>query len=377
MKVWKVGLLGLVLCLGAARAQEPEPLGDEFQVNSYTTDYQAGPEVGMGDDGEFVVVWDSKDGQDGDLTGVFGQRFTRSGVPIGSEFQANTHTTGRQNRSSVGVTPNGSFVVSWDSTDGQDGDFYGVIARRYDSDGLALGGEFVVNTYSTNRQLSNRVSIAPDGSFVVVWNSFGQDGDDFGVFGQRFDAAGNPAGSEFQVNTYTTDFQGVGTVASAANGGFLVVWVSAADQDGDLTGIFAQRFGAGGSPIGSEFQVNTYTTGLQRGPAATFAPTGEFVIVWNSRLSSPTSYEVRGRRFDANGLAQGDEFEVNTYTDGAQRVGSIAQGSFVVVYESYGPDGDSGGIFGQRFSASGDRLGGEFQINTYTTLTQRDPVIAT
>ncbi|MGB5173125.1 MAG: hypothetical protein WBQ30_00135, partial [Thermoanaerobaculia bacterium] len=122
MKVWKVGLLGLVLCLGAARAQEPEPLGDEFQVNSYTTDYQAGPEVGMGDDGEFVVVWDSKDGQDGDLTGVFGQRFTRSGVPIGSEFQANTHTTGRQNRSSVGVTPNGSFVVSWDSTDGQDGD---------------------------------------------------------------------------------------------------------------------------------------------------------------------------------------------------------------------------------------------------------------
>jgi len=377
MRLWIAGALGLVLSLGAALAQEPAPEGAEFRVNSYTTDYQANPEVGMGDDGGFVVVWDSKDGQDGDLTGVFGQRYTRDGVPIGSEFQANTHTTGRQNRSSVAVAPSGNFVVSWDSTDGQDGDFYGVIARRYDSDGVALGGEFVVNTYSTNRQLSNRVSIAPDGSFMVVWNSFGQDGDDFGVFGQSFDTAGNPAGSEFQVNTFTPSFQGVGTVASDANGGFLVAWHSRADQDGDLFGIFAQRFGANGSPIGSEFQVNTYTTGDQKSPAATFAPTGEFVIVWNSRLSFPTSYEVRGRLFDANGQALGDEFQVNTYTDGFQRVGSIAQGSFVVVYESYGPDGDSGGILGQRFSDSGDRLGSEFQINTYTTLTQRDPVIAT
>jgi hypothetical protein len=32
-----------LLIAGSARAQEPEPLGDEFQVNSYTTSKQRYP----------------------------------------------------------------------------------------------------------------------------------------------------------------------------------------------------------------------------------------------------------------------------------------------------------------------------------------------
>ena len=53
------------------------------------------------------------------------------------------------------------------------------------------GGEFRVNTYTTNYQDSARAAMEPDGDFVVVWESYTQDGSGFGVLGQRFDTSGN------------------------------------------------------------------------------------------------------------------------------------------------------------------------------------------
>ena len=55
--------------------------GDEFQVNSYTTDDQAFPSVAATGTNQFVVAWES-DGQDGSGDGVFGQRFDFAGDTI-------------------------------------------------------------------------------------------------------------------------------------------------------------------------------------------------------------------------------------------------------------------------------------------------------
>src|SRR5437667_953733 len=47
----------------------------------------------------------------------------------------------------------------------------------------------------------------------------------------------------------------------------------------------------------------------------------------------------------------------------------------VVVWSSDGQDGDLQGIFGQRLSAAGAKLGGEFQINQWTSRNQRTPAV--
>lgn len=39
---------------------------------------------------------------------------------------------------------------------------------------------------------------------MVVWSSDGQDGDSYGIYGQRYNVTGQPEDSEFQVNGYTT-----------------------------------------------------------------------------------------------------------------------------------------------------------------------------
>src|SRR5262249_58409985 len=103
------------------------------------------------------------------------------------------------------------------------------------------------------------------------------EGDRGGVFGQRYDGSGAPVGTEFQVNPYTPGLQRAPAVAAVQNGGFVVVWESGSSyyqtgQDGSSVGVFGQRLDASGAPVGGEFQVNTYTTDLQSAPAVSAEP---------------------------------------------------------------------------------------------------------
>src|SRR5438132_1700747 len=80
--------------------------------------------------------------------------------------------------------------------------------------------------------------------------------------------------------------------------------------------------------LGSEFQVNTYTSSDQALPAvAPVGTSGDFVVVWESSGSSGTdtsTASIQGRRFTSDGSAIGSEFQVNTYTTNLQTVPSVA-----------------------------------------------------
>src|SRR6185436_11385497 len=184
------------------------------------------------------------------------------------------------------------------------------------------GAEFQVNTYTTGIQFPEGArAVASDGSgnFVVVWTSY--NGGDYSVFGQRFNASGIPQGSEFPVNTYTTGAQGAPAVASDANGNFVVVWKSNG-QDGSGFGVFGRRFNASGVALASEFRVNTYTTGSQGDASVASDANGNFVVVWDSVYQSYSG--AFGRRFNASGIPQGSEFQVGSYPTSSQRNISVA-----------------------------------------------------
>jgi hypothetical protein len=351
------------------------PAGSEFRVNSYTTTRQFYSAVASSPSGDFVVVWVSN-GQDGDSYGVFGQRFSASGTPQASEFRVNSYTTGKQNYPSVIFDASGNFVVVW-SGNQQDGSGYGIFGQRFDAAGAVQGGEFRVNTYVTGNQLYPSVASNPLGDFVVVWQS-GHDGSGYGIFGQRFDASGTPQGSEFQINTFTVGIQERPAVTADANGNFTVVWDSSG-QDGSSYGIFGQRLNASGTLQGGEFRVNTYTTGVQIDARVAADANGNFVVVWSSNQQDGSSLGVFAQRFNAAGASQGSEFRVNTYTSNSQArptVTSDESGNFVVVWDSNGQDGSLHGIFGQQFNSSGVPQGNEFRVNSYTTSSQSYPAVA-
>jgi Ca2+-binding RTX toxin-like protein len=354
------------------------PLGGEFQVNTYVSGSQAYPSVTSLADGGFVVVWAS-DLQDGDDTAVIGQRYDTNGAAVGAEFQINTYTTSDQHYPWVTSLADGGFVVVWQSFL-QDGDYYGIYGQRYDAAGAVVGSEFQVNTYTTGAQNLASVTSLADGGFVVTWQSDGEDGDVKGIFGQRYDAAGAVVGSEFQVNTYTTSSQQVPSVTSLSDGGFVVTWFSSG-QNGEAAGIYGQRYDAAGATVGGEFRIHSTTTtvpSLHVEPSVTSLADGGFVVVWQSMNQDGSNFGIYGQRYDAAGATVGGEFQVNTHTTNAQSaasVTSLADGGFVVVWHSDGQDGDGYGIFGQRYDAAGAVVGAEFQINTYTTGLQDTPSV--
>ena len=87
-----------------------------------------------------------------------------------------------------------------------DSSSYSIQAQRYDANGLPLDAEFQINSYTTNQQRFPALAMDPQGYFVVTWQSDGSaggDSSDTSILGQRYTAAGTPLGSEFQINTFT------------------------------------------------------------------------------------------------------------------------------------------------------------------------------
>ncbi|MEH2328406.1 hypothetical protein [Nostoc sp.] len=196
-----------------------------------------------------------------------------------TEFQVNTYTIGNQSNSTVAIDADGDFVISWISS-GQNGSAFGIYAQRYNSAGVAQGGEFKVNTYTSSFQYNPRVAMDAAGDFVISWQSYGQDGSDNGIYAQRYNSAGVAVGDEFKVNTYTTNSQSNPTVAIDADGDFIISWTSNG-QDGSRSGIYAQRYNSAGVAQGGEFLVNTYTNNNQVNPTVAMDATGDFVISWH------------------------------------------------------------------------------------------------
>ena len=361
--------------------EDGNPDGDEFRVNTRTTSYQSAPDVGMDAQGNFVVAWRSYR-QDGSGYGIFAQAFTPGGVPRGTELQVNTYTDSHQQYPAIAMNAEGEFVVAWESS-GQDEDSYGVFAKQfsaYHHTGINPLPEFLVNSETASFQVYPSVAGDSSGKSVVAWASYNQDGDSYGVFAQMYDADGTPNGDEFQVNTHTTGTQSSPDVAaSAVSGAFVICWTST-DQDGDGSGVFAQRFHPDGSPDGTEFQVNTYTTGAQSAPAVAMDDSGRFVVVWQSDGQDGSYYGVYGQKYNADGTPDGGEFAVNTFTELHQWYPSVAMdaaGDFLVAWSSYGQDADGFGVYAQRYSSDGTADGPEFRVNTWTADDQFGPTVAT
>lgn len=349
--------------------------GPETRVNSYTTDDQRFDAIASDAAGDYVVAWSSHL-QDGSGYGVYAQRYNAQGSKQGSEFRVNTFTTGDQDFPSVAMDAAGDFVITWQSI-GQDGSSSGIYAQRFSSSGVAQGGEFRVNTHTTNTQESPSVTMDAHGDFVIAWASYQQDGDSFGVYAQRYNAGGVAQGTEFQVNTYTTSLQFLPSVAMDAGGDFIVTWTSGG-QDGDSDGVYARHFNAAGTAVGPEFRVNTFTTNSQDSSKVAMDALGDFVITWESFGIDGDSFGIFAQVYGPSGIGEG-EFQVNTYTTDSQgqpAIATDATGDFVVTWSSKDEDGSGYGVYARRFDAAGVAQENEARVNVFTTGPQNEPGVA-
>ncbi len=348
---------------------EPEPelsvQTKEFLVNAHTSQDQVDPDIATLTDGGFIITWTNNSNL-AEFIGITGQRYSVDGIKIGEEFSITPQEAYFAENSSVTALSNGGFVVSWQSSvlNG-----LGIYGKVYDADGNAHGEDFLISNPDNVFQVDPTITALEGGDFVVTWYGGFQDDGGVGVFGRRYNPDGSPNGEEFQVNTFSAFNQQYSSIAALTDGGFVIAW-SSDFQDGSRASVFGQRYDADGNPNGDEFQINTFTEKTQFHPSVTGLSEGGFVVTWSSELQDGSEFGIFGQRYDADGSTNGAEFQINTFNDSHQALSDIttlSDGGFVVTWSSRIQDGNSSGVFGQRYDADGSKNGAEFQINNFTT----------
>ncbi len=296
-------------------AADGSKLGAEFVVNTTTYVSQSSSAVTTLADGRFVISWmdQSETGDDTSGYAIRAQIFAADGSKLGSEFLVNTTTARTQEFSSVTALENGGFVVSWtdQSLSPDDTSLSAIRAQVFAADGSKTGGEFLVNTTTAGSQLTSSATALAGGGFVISWTDSSQSPDEpsgYAIRAQVFAADGSKLGTEFLVNTTTSGNQDYSEVTALADGGFVVTWTDLSRTGVDTSGaaIRAQVFAADGSKSGDEILVNTITTGDQARSTVTALADGRFAISWTDTSLSPddpSNYAVRAQIFDARGAA--------------------------------------------------------------------------
>ncbi|PWC43106.1 hypothetical protein [Azospirillum sp. TSO22-1] len=294
--------------------------GSEFLVNTITTAAQVSPSITVLSNGNFVITWMDVSPSEQFNQTVFqrvvrGQVFTGDGTRSGSEFLVNAPESDtafskyyRNAEPSVSALNNGGFVVTWT---GHSTLAINVLGHVFAADGSRVGGEFVVAGTDTSSHSSSSVATLSNGTFVVTW--VGEYSSGRMVAGRVFAADGTALGSEFLVAPapYYAIVSSAPEprVTALSSGGFIVTWSDLRYVDGDASGqaVRGRLYATDGTPLGSDFLVNTTTTSNQNAPSVAALHDGSFVVAWTDESASggdTSSAAVRAQRFVNPGLPE-------------------------------------------------------------------------
>ena len=368
------------------------PSGSEFRVNSSTNGPQSVPDVASNSSGLTAVAWES--GATPPDQDVFVQVFESDGSALGGNTQGNLTSAAEKHSAAIAVAEDNSRVIAYSGTgadaggtavqarvfDGTTGtpsveisvnfqqfgnqfdpivrtfgsEFLvafntdhdsetNVLARRFDLNGNALGGEFLVNeeTAGVESEFVDDIAYWDDGSFVASWRSIGRSSD----FIRIFDSDETPLTGEIAVNTSKVN-SGSGTAIYTRTDGFVAVWQSGA------TTLRGRKFDLLGNPDGADFIITNEASGEQL-PSVAPMPDGGFVIAWVGPTEGGGNSDIYYRQFSGAMQPVGIAQVINQTTAGEQanpRIVGNAMGSTTIVWDGNGP-GDVDGIFAHRLEA--------------------------
>jgi len=360
-----------------------------FRVNVQGTNDQENPRVAVLKSGGAAFVWQG--GQKG-----FQQVYTRFLTP-----------------SNTWMTTNDVLVNSPSTTNVSYADLYITnITTTITTNGSPQHPHYTTNTTTTVTttvitntttpsgpfQINPAVAVLNNSNVVVVWSSFDQAGSNslLDVYGQLFSPSGQQMGTNFLINQFTAYNQRTPAVAALPNNGFIVAWVSEQERSAYNSGgidnvngvsptqtglpsvdIYARFYNGSGVAQGNEFLVNTDNNPCAN-PSVAVAADGSFMVAWGEKdlVVTDNSWDVYARTFSSTGVG-GTVKRVNSYLYGDQyspRISAIAE-DYLIVWTSLGQDGSREGVFGQFVHEDGSMVGGEFRVNTTTAGQQMQQVV--
>ena len=325
--------------------------GPEFSLAADRSGAQAQPEVAMRPDGSaYVAVWAYNPNNNADISArIFTIDPATHQSTGGPEFRVNATTRGDQTNPAVAIDSSGNFVVVWQSA-GQDGSGWGVYGRRFTAGGAAASGEFRVNQTTAGDQLAPLVGLDDAGRFSVAWKDTSSGST--AIMERGFPAGYNGSGASAEV-----------LVASAAanldmsrnrtSGETTVVYSSAG-------GSYYVRFDSANNAL--EASPVFLCTGAQ--PSVAYG--GDHTIFAWAQSVATGDQDVKAQIFSGDTPVSG-VIDVSDPAPGYQnnpRITANAGGQFAVTWNDQ--DGSGTGVFVRAFDSAGVAVAAAVQANTVT-----------
>jgi len=207
---------------------------DAMQVSTEASDSMSNSAVvGLGNE-EYVVLWDTVNWA---VSGwnIKGRKYNNSNEPI-KNFDVNTEMLNIQWYPAAARLANGRFAVAWTDVDA---DKQGVLRGRiFDYECNAVSGQLELSGSRPYVRAQAGLAGLNDGGFAAGWDNVNGEGKR-DVITQRYDSVGSKVGEEHRFSTPGDD-QINGRVVRAGDG--YVLFYQSWGQDGDGWGVFGKRY---------------------------------------------------------------------------------------------------------------------------------------
>lgn len=248
----------------------------ESVVNSLSTNTLSAtnPSIAMAADGRFAVAFQTS------TTDVRVRLYNANGTANGAEFTVPTVAGGSKRAPDVGMADNGDFIVTWeDDADGNGS--YQIRARGFLANKTQKWAEKTINSVATGQQFAPAIGMAANGDYVIAWQDDQNDDGVYEVAARGFLANETQRFAQIFCHASLTGHQQDPDVDIDDTGRFVVAWEDDADSNGSFQ-IRARGFTATGTQLWAERTINADATGQQTDPDVTMEPTGNAYVTWES-----------------------------------------------------------------------------------------------
>jgi VCBS repeat-containing protein len=260
--------------------------------------------------------------------------------------------------------------------------------RRNGMPTAITSSETQVNTYTTGDQAEPSVATFSSdhptlsGGKIIVWQSAGQDGSGWGVYGQLYDASGQVIGGEFQIDVSAQGDQLNPSVLILEDGNILIGWYGEASNG--TAQLYTQKFEWDGTDvisIGSQLTIDTSvnpqwqngTNGprfdIDHAPSLVALSNGGYAISW---IDIETV--VRVAFYDeVNSLISSDALTLSKFATNLPSITALANGNILLTYHDYtGSASLRDEAYGRIYNSDGLLVTGTFKLNSSTAHWQAD-----
>lgn len=353
----------------------------EVQLNPTSADGHSGnPSVASSASGTTITAWHTAalegDYKTAHTPGIKASLISSSGLPIASDFYVAQNNFGHYDQPALAIDSLGTSAVAWVESLGDNNE--SLQLQILSPLGVAQGAAFRV-AQSNNHIGDIDIAASPTGDFVISWSSIASDEDSLNIYMQRYTLAGGLIGSPILVSeSQGSQLARDPSLAIQSNGDVMVAWQGRNSSSRIDDDAFVRTFSSNLEPKSQTKQLTDSVWHEGDADVIALSDGKTWVVAWTQTDIDSRESDVYAQILNSEGSTATESFILNSIETGAQWRADLAatpDGGFVAAWDGHG-QGDTQGVFGRHFSASGVASKEQFRINGHSSNDQASVSIA-